>query len=66
MAAKVTTTISFGSGKYARLRKEAYLKAAETREGGNLSRLIISLVDEALGLELPMTRQIGRPTKNQK
>jgi hypothetical protein len=66
MPAQYTRTISFGShpeigGK----REKLYNEAAKRLTDGNLSKMICMIVDEKLGINLPLPG-MGRPAKPSK
>jgi hypothetical protein len=62
MASEITSSISYGSDKVARLRKKLYVQAAKEREGNNFSRLAMKAIDAYVGVDLPLPK-IGRPKK---
>ena len=62
MPSHYTITVGLGSDKYAKRRKELYLKAAKKLESGNLSRLMMRCVDKVLGIKMPYPI-LGRPRK---
>lgn len=55
-------SISFGRGKIAIKRRSLYKKAARKLTRGNLSKLIVTTMDKALGIDLPQSMR-GRPKK---
>ena len=58
--ARYTSALSFGSDANARERMRLYKEAAKKLENGNFSRLIMRIVDKALGIDLPFPVP-GRP-----
>lgn len=65
MPAQYTKSISFGSHEDVGGKREAlYQKAADKLAGGNMSRLICQIVDQDLGIKLPLPG-IGRPKKSE-
>lgn len=63
--ARYYSSLSYGSDKNALARKRLYKEAANRLENGNFSRLVIRIVDKALGIDLPFPA-LGRPRKNKK
>lgn len=62
MPSLITISISCGRGQIAMARKRAYRKAARKKANGNLSRMVLKILDKALGLNLPLPT-LGRPPK---